>query len=87
VQTPGDIVHLAVGLSMVPSFKSFHFEQDVLLDAVRLIIAAQPGFSVSSTTYVMCKKHFHDAKSWLLYCTSPAPAPSAIALLHDKWLK
>jgi len=54
VQVPGDIVGLAIVLSVVPSFKSFHFQQDVLLDAVRLMCAAQPGFSASSTTHV-CK--------------------------------
>jgi len=35
----------------------------------------------------MYKKHFHDAKSWPLCYISPAPAPSAIALLHREWLK
>jgi len=35
-------------------------------------------------TYV---KHCHDAKSWPPCCISPAPAPSAIALLHRQWLK
>jgi len=36
----------------------------------------------------MYKKHFHDAKSWPPpCCISPAPVPSAIALLHRKWLK
>jgi len=30
----------------------------------------------------MFEKHFHDARSWLLCCISPAPAPSAIALPH-----
>jgi len=35
----------------------------------------------------MYKKHFHNAKSWPLCCISPAPAPSAITLLHRKWLK
>jgi len=35
----------------------------------------------------MYEKHFHDAKSWPLCCISPAPAPSAIAILHRKWLK
>jgi hypothetical protein len=35
----------------------------------------------------MHKEHFHDAKSWPLCCISPAPAPSATALLHRKWLK
>jgi len=33
------------------------------------------------------EKHFHDTASWPLCCISPAPAPSAIALLHCKWLK
>ena len=54
VQVPGNIIRLAVVLSVVPSFKSFHFQQDVLLNAVRLMCAAQPGFSASSTTHV-CK--------------------------------
>jgi len=41
----------------------------------------------------MYEKRFHDAKSWQLWCISPTPAPSAIALLswvsllHRKWLK
>jgi len=46
VQTPVDIVRLAVVLSVVPFFTSVHFQQDVLLDAVHLICAA------SSTIYV-----------------------------------
>ena len=33
------------------------------------------------------EKHFHDAKSWPLCCTGPAPTPFTIALLHRKWLK
>ena len=33
------------------------------------------------------EKYSHDAKSWPLCCISPAPAPSAIALLLCKWLK
>jgi len=48
----GDIVCLAIVLSVVPSFKSVRFQQGVLLDAVRTICAAQPGFSASSTIYV-----------------------------------
>jgi len=35
----------------------------------------------------MYEKHFHDSKSWLLCCISPAPAPSTIALLHREWFK
>ena len=37
----------------------------------------------------MYEKYFCDAKSWPLCCINlnPAPAPSAIALLHRKWLK
>jgi len=35
----------------------------------------------------MYDKHFHDAKSWPLCCISPSSAPSAIALLHRKWLR
>jgi len=35
----------------------------------------------------MYEKRFHDAKSWPFCCKSLAPAPSAIALLHCKWLK
>jgi len=52
VRTPGDIVHLATVLSVVPSFKSFQFQQDDLLDAMHLICAAQPGLSASSTICV-----------------------------------
>ena len=33
------------------------------------------------------EKHFYYAKSRLLCCISPAPAPSTIALPHRKWLK
>ena len=46
-----------------------------------------------SRAQYMYEKHFHDANSWPLCCISPAPAPSAIAFLHefcffqDKWLK
>ena len=35
----------------------------------------------------MYEKHFHDAKYWPLCCISPAPAPSAIALVHRKVVK
>ena len=52
VQTPGFIVRLATALSVVPSFESVYFQQDDLLDAMRLICAAQPGFSASSTICV-----------------------------------
>ena len=45
-------IRLNIVLSVVLSFESVHFQQDDLLDAVRLICAAQPGFSASSTTYV-----------------------------------
>jgi len=31
-------------------------------------------------------KHFHDAKSWTLFCINPAPATSSIALLHRNFL-
>jgi len=73
VQTPGDIVRLAIVLSVVPSFKSVHFQQDVVLGVARWICAAQPGYSA-----YMYEKHFHDAKSWQLCCISPAPASSAM---------
>ena len=43
--------------------------------------------SLPTRCQYMYKKHFHDAKSWPLCSISPAPAPSAIALLHRKWLK
>ena len=33
------------------------------------------------------EKHFRDAKSWLLCCISPAPAPFTMARFHCKWLK
>ena len=52
VQTPGDIVRLAIVLSVLPSCESVHFQQDDLLDIVHLICAAQPVFSTSSTIYV-----------------------------------
>jgi len=52
VQTSGDIVRLAIVLSVVPSLESARFRKGTLLDAVRLICAAQPGFSASSTTYI-----------------------------------
>jgi len=52
LQTAGDIVHLAIVLSVVPSFTFVHFQQGVLLDAVRLKCTAQPGFSASSTINV-----------------------------------
>jgi len=55
----------------------------VLLDEVRSICAAQPGFFASSTIHVW--KTLHDAKSWPLCCISPEPASSA--LLHSEWLK
>jgi len=34
VQAPGDIVWLAIVLSVMPIFRSVHFQQDVLFDAV-----------------------------------------------------
>jgi len=37
--------------------------------------------------HYMYEKHFHDTQPWPLCCISPAPVPSAIALLHHKWLK
>jgi hypothetical protein len=37
--------------------------------------------------HYMYEKHFHDTQPWPLCCISPAPMPSAIALLHHKWLK
>ena len=52
VQNPLDIVRLTIVLSVVPSFESVRFWKDDLLDAVRLMCAAQPGFSASSTIYV-----------------------------------
>jgi len=52
VQNPGDIVRLAIVLSVMLSFKSVRFQQGVLLEAVRLVCAAQPGFCASSTIYV-----------------------------------
>jgi len=52
VQNPGDIVHLTIVLSVVPSFESVRFWKDDLFDAVRLVCAAQPGFSASSTINV-----------------------------------
>ena len=42
--TAGDIVRLAIVLSVVVSFESVHFQQDDLLDAVRLIYAAKLVF-------------------------------------------
>jgi len=43
-------------------------------------------YYTTSFTGVRLRAVFHDAKSWPLCCISPAPAPSAIALLHRKWL-
>jgi hypothetical protein len=37
--------------------------------------------------HYMYEKHFHDTQPWPLCCISLAPVPSAIALLHHKWLK
>ena len=85
VQTPGDIVRLAIVLSVVPSFKSVHIQQDVTSTQSAWYVPHSQDF-LSRAQY-MYEKHFHDAKSWPLCCISPAPAPSAIALLHRKWLK
>ena len=46
------IVRLAIVLSVVHSSESVHFQQDDLLDAVRLIHTAQTGCSASSTIHV-----------------------------------
>jgi len=53
LQASGDIVHLAIVLPVVPSFKSVLVQQGVLLDTVRSMCAAQPGFSAPRSIYVL----------------------------------
>jgi len=84
-ETSGDIVCLAIVLSVAPSLESAHFRKGSLFYAARLICAAQPEFS--ATAQHMYYKHFCKAKSWPVCCISRAPAPSTITLLHGKWLK
>jgi len=65
VQTSGDIVCLAIVLSVVSSLESAHFRKRALLDEARLICATQPGFQLLAQ-----HMHFIKAKSWTLYCIS-----------------
>ena len=80
-----DIVRLAIVLSVVPSFESVRFQQGA--SSMRCARCVRHSQDFPPGAQHVYEKHLHDAKSWPICCTSPAPAPSAIALLHRKVIK